>query len=136
MSKRKAENADQPQADSESNNDRLPNIIITGTPGTGKTTTSEMLQIAVPRMKLVNVGTLVKEKGLHDGWDEEWQSWLLNEDKVEEELGPMLASGGWIVDHHGCDFPETWFDLVVVLRADNAVLGKRLEDRLAISLCF
>jgi adenylate kinase len=41
-----------------------------------------------------------------------------------------MSTGGKVVDHHGCHlFPERWFDLVVVLRADNEILYPRLEKR-------
>jgi hypothetical protein len=33
-------------------------------------------------MKHVNVGDLVKEKELHEGWNEEFQAWTPDEDKV------------------------------------------------------
>ena len=64
------------------------------------------------------------------GLDEERKCHVLDEDGVCDALEPMLAAGGAVVDHHGCDwFPERWFDLVVVLRADNGVLHRRLTDR-------
>ncbi|KAI8926880.1 AAA domain-containing protein [Entophlyctis helioformis] len=108
---------------------KLPNILITGTPGTGKTTTSEMAAMATG-LKHVEVGKLVKEKQLHDGYDAEFDSYILNEDKVVDELEDIMAPGGVIVDHHGCDFfPERWFDLVVVLTCDNNTLYQRLENR-------
>ncbi|KAJ2345547.1 factor activating pos9, partial [Coemansia sp. RSA 2618] len=43
-----------------------PNILITGTPGTGKTTTAELITLAAGLEK-VTVGELVKERSLHDG---------------------------------------------------------------------
>ena len=52
-----------------------PTIILTGTPGTGKTTHGELIAAQVPELKHINVGDMVKERGLHEGWDEEWQSW-------------------------------------------------------------
>ena len=58
-----------------------PNILITGTPGTGKTTTSELVAIATGLHHL-EVGKLVKEKQLHDGFDDTYQSFMINEDKV------------------------------------------------------
>jgi broad-specificity NMP kinase len=57
------------------------NILITGTPGTGKTTTSELAAMATG-LEHVNIGQLVKEKGLSDGWDEEFQAFYIDEDKV------------------------------------------------------
>ncbi|KAJ3345994.1 hypothetical protein HDU83_003528 [Entophlyctis luteolus] len=106
-----------------------PNILITGTPGTGKTVTAATLAQATG-MVHVEVGQIVKEKALHDGYDQVFDSLILNEDKVVDELEEMMQEGGKIVDHHSCDFfPERWFDLVVVLRANNEILYPRLEKR-------
>ena len=58
-----------------------PNVLITGTPGTGKTTTCQLLA-SVSGFNHINVGDLVREKDLHEGWDEEYQSYVLDEDKV------------------------------------------------------
>ncbi len=58
-----------------------PTILITGTPGTGKSTHAALLAQQV-HLNHVNVGDLVKEKGLHEGFDEEWQSYTVDEDKV------------------------------------------------------
>lgn len=58
-------------------------IIITGTPGTGKTTHAQLVagQSPVP-MTHISVGDLVKEKNLYESYDEEWQSFIVDEDKV------------------------------------------------------
>ena len=62
---------------------KAPVIIITGTPGTGKTTHAELLAQESPvPLKHINVGELVKEKGLYEEFDEEWQSYIVDEDKV------------------------------------------------------
>lgn len=58
-----------------------PNILITGTPGTGKTTTSELVAIATG-LQHICVGELVKRKGLHEGYDEEFDTYILDDDKV------------------------------------------------------
>lgn len=60
-----------------------PVILITGTPGTGKTTHAQLVaeQSPIP-MRHISVGELVKEKGLQEGYDEEWQSYTVDEDKV------------------------------------------------------
>jgi adenylate kinase len=40
----------------------------------------------------LNVGDLVKTRGFHEGWDEEWQSWTIDEDRLldymEEVVNP------------------------------------------------
>lgn len=58
-----------------------PNVLVTGTPGTGKTTFSGMLAEAVG-FRHINVGDWVKERQLHTGWDDEHQCFTLDEDKV------------------------------------------------------
>lgn len=106
-----------------------PNILVTGTPGCGKTTFSQLLSAACSLKQLV-VGDLVKEKGLHEGWDAEWEAYTLDEDKLLDEMEDMLADGGNVVEYHSCDFfPERWFDLVVVLRTENSILYDRLQKR-------
>ncbi|XP_073312429.1 adenylate kinase isoenzyme 6 homolog [Primulina huaijiensis] len=106
-----------------------PNILITGTPGTGKTTTSAALAEGI-KFRHINIGDLVKEKNLHDGWDDQFDCYIINEDLVCDELEDLMEEGGNIVDHHGCDFfPERWFDRVVVLQTENSVLYDRLTKR-------
>lgn len=60
---------------------RAPNILVTGTPGTGKSTTCEQIAEAT-QLRHINVGDWVKDQGLHCGWDDEHQSYLLDEDKA------------------------------------------------------
>jgi len=58
-----------------------PNIIITGTPGVGKTTHCEQLAQATGLTHL-NVNKVVKERECEDGYDEELKSVIVDEDKV------------------------------------------------------
>lgn len=106
-----------------------PNVLITGTPGTGKTTLAQ--QVAEQTgLRHVNIGDLVKSQQLHSGWDDEFECLVIDEDKVCDALEDLMTEGGCLVDYHGCDFfPERWFDLVVVLQTDNSVLWERLEKR-------
>ncbi|CAN6871293.1 unnamed protein product [Brassica oleracea var. botrytis] len=106
-----------------------PNLLITGTPGTGKSTTASALAEAT-NFRYICVGDLVKEKNLHDGWDDQFECHVINEDLVCDELEDVMEGGGVIVDYHGCDFfPERWFDRVVVLQTENSVLYDRLTKR-------
>ncbi|KAI9230066.1 MAG: AAA domain-containing protein [Piptocephalis tieghemiana] len=107
----------------------LPNILITGTPGTGKTSTAEMVA-QLTSFEHMEVGKLVREQQLHDGYLEEHDSLDLNEDKLLDYLEGELREGGKVVDFHGSDlFPEDWFDLIVVLRTNNTLLYDRLQSR-------
>ncbi|TCD66369.1 factor activating pos9 [Steccherinum ochraceum] len=108
-----------------------PVIIITGTPGTGKTTHAQLLveESPVP-LRHINVGQWAKERNLYESYDEEWQSHTVDEDRLLDELEPLVAEGGLVLDWHTCElFPERWADLVVVLRCDHTRLWERLEKR-------
>ncbi|KAK4193088.1 AAA domain-containing protein [Podospora australis] len=107
----------------------LPNIIITGTPGVGKTSHCELLAERTG-LKHLSVNDVVKDKECHDGYDEEYQSWIVDEDKLLDAIEDEAKQGGLIIDWHACDlFPKSWIDLVVVLRADTATLYDRLKAR-------
>ncbi|RXW24798.1 hypothetical protein EST38_g1067 [Candolleomyces aberdarensis] len=108
-----------------------PVIVITGTPGTGKSTHAQMLAQESPvPLNHINVGDLVKEKNLYEEYDPDWESYTVDEDKLLDELEPIVAEGGIILDWHTCEiFPERWPDLVIVLRCDHSKLWERLEKR-------
>merc|ERR1711881_611254 len=106
-----------------------PNILITGTPGTGKTTLGQELSQKTG-LRYINVSEYAKEEQLFDGWDEKLLCHILDEDRVIDELEDQMSEGGNIVDYHGSEFfPQRWFDVVFVLRTDNTVLYQRLEAR-------
>ena len=103
----------------------LPNIIVTGTPGVGKTTHCEVLAQRTG-LKHLSVNQVVKDKECHEGWDAEYQSWIVDEDKLLDAIEDEAKAGGCIIDWHACDlFPKSWIDLVVVLRVDSTTLYDR-----------
>ncbi|KAG5644756.1 hypothetical protein DXG03_007885 [Asterophora parasitica] len=110
---------------------QAPVIVITGTPGTGKSTHAQILADESPvPLKHINVGDWVKERGLYEEYDQEWQSYTVDEDRLLDELEPIVSEGGVILDWHTCEaFPERWADLVIVLRCDHTKLWERLEKR-------
>jgi adenylate kinase len=86
-----------------------PNVLVTGTPGTGKTTLSEQVAAATG-LKHINIGDLVKEQQLHNGWDEEFECFVIDEDKARtcragcrHAPPPPLAAAAWGAEHsHPC----------------------------------
>lgn len=108
---------------------KSPNILITGTPGTGKSTlSSEVSQLA--SLEWINISELAKSNDFLDGFDDNLQCHILDEDQIVSELEDKMSEGGKIVDYHSCDFfPEEWFDIVFVLTTNNTVLYDRLIRR-------
>lgn len=106
-----------------------PNIIITGTPGVGKTTHCELLAKSTG-LNHLSINQVVKEKECQDGYDEELKTSIVDEDKLLDSIEDEVKKGGNIIDWHACDlFPESWIDLVVVLRARTETLYDRLQAR-------
>lgn len=85
----------------------LPNIIVTGTPGTGKTTHCEVLAEKTG-LKHLSVNQVVKERECHESWDDEYQSWIVDEDKVSDPRKNQPSGGGTscgiVADETGCSF--------------------------------
>lgn len=108
---------------------KKPNLLITGTPGVGKTTVAESISEKLG-FRHLNVGDLVKEHECHEGMDEALDTYILDEDKLLDLMEPMLGEGGCVVDFHSPEiFPERWFELVLVLRTETETLFDRLTKR-------
>ncbi|CAK9060549.1 unnamed protein product [Durusdinium trenchii] len=106
-----------------------PNILVTGTPGVGKTTFCEALA-AASSLEHLEVSKMVREKRLYREWDDELDCSIFDEEMVQDALEPLLESGGCVVDFHSSSFlDESLVDLVVVLRVDTSTLYDRLEKR-------
>ena len=63
----------------------LPNIVITGTPGVGKTSHCERLAESTG-LRHLSVNDVVKDRQCHEGWDEEKKCFIVDEDKVRIKL--------------------------------------------------
>ncbi|KAI9824836.1 MAG: factor activating pos9 [Phylliscum demangeonii] len=108
----------------------LPNILVTGTPGVGKTSHCEALTDALPSLRHLAINRIVQERDCHLGRNEDFQSWIVDEDRLLDAIEDEVKQGGNVIDWHACDlFPESWIDLVVVLRTETSVLFDRLTSR-------
>ncbi|EPQ63887.1 Bgt-5350 [Blumeria graminis f. sp. tritici] len=115
----------------------LPNIIITGTPGVGKTNHCEILSRETG-LKHISINDIVKERDCHEGYDENFQSWIVDEDKLLDSIEDEVKQGGCIIDWHACElFPKSWIDLVIVLRVDSTLLNypeAKLQENLDVEI--
>lgn len=109
-----------------------PNLLVTGTPGTGKSSLCALLSAELG-MRHIDVGAYARERQLLGAYDAKLDCHYLDEDSVLDALEPVMVGGGTagsILDHHSVDwFPERWVALVVVLRASTHVLHDRLSAR-------
>ncbi|CAG9763283.1 unnamed protein product [Ceutorhynchus assimilis] len=107
----------------------VPNILVTGTPGVGKSTLCAKLA-EITEMRWLEISKIAIENGCLEEYDEVYKCPVLDEDKLMDGLEEIMRHGGNIVDYHSCEFfPERWFDAVYVLRADTATLYDRLKAR-------
>lgn len=106
-----------------------PNMLVTGTPGVGKSTFAKRLAEEMG-LRHVDVGEFARDRNLLGDHDALHEAFYMDEDGVLDELEPTMATGGVILDHHSCDwYPERWIQLVLVLRAGTEALYDRLEGR-------
>lgn len=106
-----------------------PNMIITGTPGVGKSSFSTELARELG-LRHIEVGAFARERNLLADHDPSHDAFYMHEDAVLDELEPLMADGGIILDHHSCDwYPERWIQMVICLRARTEALYDRLEQR-------
>ncbi len=125
-------------------NQSLPlNILVTGTPGVGKTTFGRLLEFKLQEkgflgISYINLSEMIigrrkiweKDKKLYETWNQKYKVPEFDEDKVCDELEEIMNKGGVILDFHSSGFiPERWIDLVILLRTNNTILFDRLKDR-------
>lgn len=58
-----------------------PNVIITGTPGVGKTVHCEQLAQETG-LRHLSINQVAKDRGCFESYDEELETWVVDEDKV------------------------------------------------------
>lgn len=108
-----------------------PNIIITGTPGVGKTTHCQELANKTGLHHL-DINDVVKKHSIGESSNDpdDPNTKIVDEDRLLDCIENDLEEGGQIIDWHACDlFPVALIDLVCVVRCDNKILYDRLKAR-------
>lgn len=96
-------------------------VAVTGTPGTGKTTAVDRLDTD---LDVIHLNDVIREEGLHEGVDEDRDSYYTDMDAVREWLS---GRDDVVVDSHLAHHFEA--DRVVVLRCHPEELERRLVER-------
>jgi len=107
-----------------------PNIVITGSPGVGKTFISRRLA-KLYGLKYVSINDLVLEYELYSGIDEERESYIVDIDRARAFLIESFDWDGLVMEGHVVHLvvPSEYIDLCIVLRLDPYILLDRLLDR-------
>lgn len=106
-------------------------IIVTGTPGTGKTTVAKKLAKELD-YKYLDVSELIKSKKISKEHDEEKDCDVVDVDDLNKVLEQEIKNRkkGLVIDSHMSHFlPNKLVDLCVVTTCDLKELYKRLKKR-------
>ena len=108
-------------------------IIITGTPGVGKTVLARLVAKETG-FKFLSLGELVRKESLHKGFDRNAKSYMIDVDSVRRKLKGYFEDHqkkGTVFETHSVDsiLPKTRGMVAIVLRLDPAVLARRLRAR-------
>jgi len=103
-------------------------ILISGTPGVGKTTIATSLE--EKGFSVLHLNDFILKNGLYFGYDYSRESVIIDEEFVQEKLKTFLnqASGYLIIESHTAEIvPKEFVELIIVLRCEPGILKKRLE---------
>jgi adenylate kinase len=106
-------------------------ILITGTPGVGKTVLAKSLS-GKSGLKLVELGKLVRKERLYTHIDRARKTYIVDERKLRKRLEALSRSSErFVLPTHliGRFLPKTSVKMALVLRLDPVVLYKRLRAR-------
>ena len=104
--------------------------MITGTPGTGKTSLAKTLAKKL-KIKYLNVNKVIQEYKLREKYERKRQTYIVNEKKLSKILVRLIKEyKDLIIDSHLSHFiPKKHVDICIVTKTDLKVLKKRLEKR-------
>ncbi len=107
-------------------------VLITGTPGTGKTTVSRIVAEKL-ETSLLAVNDLIDEKHIYNGIDAEKGYKVVDLDTLSNEIKVIVENSDKdhiiIEGHLAHEFSSDVVDMVIVLRARPDILRQRLNKR-------
>ncbi|HDP73832.1 MAG TPA: AAA family ATPase [Candidatus Woesearchaeota archaeon] len=105
-------------------------ILISGTPGTGKSTAACLLAKSLGA-ECLSITNLVKEKNLALGYNRKLRTWDVDENRLKREIERCIRKNHkiFVEGHLSHIVSHRLSDLCIVLRTEVSELFKRLKKR-------
>ncbi len=103
-------------------------ILITGTPGVGKTTVARLLAERTGK-RYIDLAEVVKNKGLYTAYDPETDSYIVDLNRARSYMEQLLSCEEILDTHLVEAVPPGKVLIAIVLRLDPLVLRERLSRR-------
>ena len=105
-------------------------IIVSGTPGTGKTTLSKKLSQKL-KYKYIDVAKLIKENDLSESYDKKRKCDVVDIKKLNKILLTLIKKNkNLVIDSHlSHHLPKKYVDLCIITKCDLKELEKRLKNK-------
>lgn len=105
-------------------------LLVTGTPGVGKTTLSSLIA-KKDSISAINIGDLIKNLSLYSRVSKKYDTLIYDPAKVKKALNKRIEGmSSFVIDTHD---PESVsfidFDLIVVMKMDCKTLSARYRQR-------
>jgi len=105
-------------------------ILVTGTPGVGKTTLSKEIAEA-KKIEHIDISAFIKSNKIYESYNKEFDSLVFDENTVKDFLNEYIKNkASFIIDTHSPTVAiDINFDFIFHITCSTSVLGKRLADR-------
>lgn len=108
------------------------NVVICGTPGTGKSSLVERIRPKFSHFNFINISQFAIQNECTEDYDETLDTHVIDEDKLATKLIPILEKSSSInilESIHADVLPTNLINWIFVLRTDNTILFDRLKAR-------
>ncbi len=106
-------------------------IIVSGTPGTGKTTIAKKFS-KEKNYEYVDINEIIKKNKLNEGYDKKRKSLIVDTNKLNELLISLIRNSKetLVIDGHLSHYlDKKYVRLCIITKCDLKILKKRLEKR-------